>query len=293
MTPALRLRLDPTNPGHFFACCGLFELADRAWGGAEAWFEEGLFCAAPLTPTDGASAAELLRLLNAAPLTNEAMGPEPMARRAALEARKQKLSAEEKQEKERLDLLWAEAKHATLRLGDPFRLTLDWYSEERTSATIFKTWAGQQSVTDIAFGLKKAVLAATWKAPETTWLFEHHPCESLPFNFDGHLGALGSDLDVGFSFDPLKDIHVRIRPLVELLAFFGLQRFRCLRRDVTKGDTLFDYHLWSVPLPPEIAAAVGCGRVSLPGTTGFSFRLLYRTKYLKSFLPAIPAGEPR
>ena len=31
--------VDVTNPGQFFACCGLFELADRLWPGAEAWFE--------------------------------------------------------------------------------------------------------------------------------------------------------------------------------------------------------------------------------------------------------------
>jgi CRISPR-associated protein Csx14 len=36
--PNIHLRVDPTNPGQFFACCGLLELADRLWGGAEGWF---------------------------------------------------------------------------------------------------------------------------------------------------------------------------------------------------------------------------------------------------------------
>ena len=39
--PTIRVNVDPTNPGQFFACCGLLELADRLWPGAEGWFTEG------------------------------------------------------------------------------------------------------------------------------------------------------------------------------------------------------------------------------------------------------------
>src|SRR5256714_3057079 len=38
------ITVDPANPGQFFACCGLLELADRLWQGAEAWFEKREFC---------------------------------------------------------------------------------------------------------------------------------------------------------------------------------------------------------------------------------------------------------
>lgn len=44
--PSIRINVDPTNPGQFFACCGLLELADRLWPGAEGWFEKGEFCVA-------------------------------------------------------------------------------------------------------------------------------------------------------------------------------------------------------------------------------------------------------
>ena len=30
---SIRIAVDPTNPGQFFACCGLLELADRLWSG--------------------------------------------------------------------------------------------------------------------------------------------------------------------------------------------------------------------------------------------------------------------
>lgn len=35
----INVNVDVTNPGQFFACCGLLELADRLWPGAEGWFE--------------------------------------------------------------------------------------------------------------------------------------------------------------------------------------------------------------------------------------------------------------
>jgi CRISPR-associated protein Csb3 len=34
-TPSISIPVDLTNSGQFFACCGLFELADRLWRGAE------------------------------------------------------------------------------------------------------------------------------------------------------------------------------------------------------------------------------------------------------------------
>ena len=39
-SPSITVTVDPTNPGQFFACCGLLELADRLWPGAEGWFAE-------------------------------------------------------------------------------------------------------------------------------------------------------------------------------------------------------------------------------------------------------------
>jgi CRISPR-associated protein Csb3 len=36
--PNITVNVDVTNPGQFFACCGLLELADRLWPGAEGSF---------------------------------------------------------------------------------------------------------------------------------------------------------------------------------------------------------------------------------------------------------------
>ena len=36
--PSIRVKVDVTNPGQFFACCGLLELADRLWKINEKWW---------------------------------------------------------------------------------------------------------------------------------------------------------------------------------------------------------------------------------------------------------------
>ena len=41
--PNITVNVDVTNPGQFFACCGLLELADRLWPGAQGWFERATF----------------------------------------------------------------------------------------------------------------------------------------------------------------------------------------------------------------------------------------------------------
>ena len=40
---SLCIHTDLTNPGHFFACCGLLELANRLWPGSTGWFEASNF----------------------------------------------------------------------------------------------------------------------------------------------------------------------------------------------------------------------------------------------------------
>ena len=37
-TPDITLAVDLRNPGQFFACCGVLELASRLWPGSEGWF---------------------------------------------------------------------------------------------------------------------------------------------------------------------------------------------------------------------------------------------------------------
>ena len=112
----------------------------------------------------------------------------------------------------------------------------------------------------------------------------------LPFNFDSDLGDQGSALDVGFSFDPLPSSEAtRIRgsclPAIELLGFIGLQRFR--PKEIPE-ENRFRYRAWSMPAQPSVASACASQSIKETNDPLFEFRLLYRTDYLKSFLPANP-----
>jgi CRISPR-associated protein Csb3 len=289
---AIRVRIDPTNPGQFFACCGLLELAHRLWSGAEAWFEDDKhhFCLHPLDSqlTADQSPLAFYNAITFCLLANT-MTESQLHRRDHLSSMSKKQIGTDpllESEKKTLDALWREA---PILLGGLFNLRIDWFVDERAGGDTFKTWAGQQSVIDIAVGMQKSSNTENEGAkPPEDWLFQRSTNECLPFNFDSDLGSVGGDRDVGFSFDPLKSIRVQTRPLVELLAFIGLQRFRPIR---VKAENRYRFWLWFDPLVPEVAATAACGLLESPRSQAFEFRLLYRTKYLKSFLPATPISR--
>jgi CRISPR-associated endonuclease/helicase Cas3 len=289
---AIRVCIEPTNPGHFFACCGLLELAHRLWAGAEGWFDGPEFCLRP-ADTGGhaqATAKGLIDELARCRVTNM-MTEAEVVRLNELSHMKGKDRAKREEleaEKKRLDSLRRES---PIRLHAPFDLRIDWFLDERAGGSRFKTWAGQQSVIDIAQGMHEPLLRARWSdTPLTEWLSRSMPVDALPFYFDSGLSGQGSALDAGFSFDPLG-FKMPSRPLLELAAFIGLQRFRPLQ---VPGENLYRFDIWPTPLLPSTAAAAACGAAAVAGARRYEFRLLYRTKYLKSFLPAQPyRGDAR
>jgi CRISPR-associated protein Csb3 len=252
--PEIRIPVDLTNPGQFLACCGLLELAHRKSPGSDGWFASNSFCV-----TCAGSLADLLApIATAAPVqldhNNDMASP--------------------------------------LHLPSPFNLRLDWWNDEVTGSSAFKTWAGQQKVVRIVAAMH-AVLASETISPESLLnsaavLYDrdekNKPVE--PFYFDARRASQAHSLDVGFSPDA-HDMKVPVFTAVEFLCLIGLQRFRPIRRD----DGCFGYGAWSWPLTPACAAAVAAGAVSAPGVRAFAFPVLYRTKYLKGFLPATQIGE--
>ncbi len=277
----ISIPVDLTNPGQFFACCGLLELADRVWPGAEGWFRGDEFQLG-FDPLFGA----LLNSLRQATVKNTMTA----AQKARLEelsmmSKKVRDKAGLEDEKKALDALRREA---TIVFQSSFELRIDWFHDDDSGGSRFKTWAGQQSVLDIATAMHSG-LSHFDKADEST-LWNSARGVGLPFNFDSDLGGQGSALDIGFSFDPLAAskttrIEGTCKPALELLAFVGLQRFR--PRELP-GQNRFVYSTWKQPLPVAVAAAVACQAIQFDDASRYEFRLLYRTKYLKSFLPAIP-----
>jgi CRISPR-associated protein Csb3 len=280
----IQLPVEPTNPGQFFACCGLLELADRLWPGAEGWFAPEYFCIAG----DG-FLADLLNAFSTCELTNTMTGAQHARFKevTAMSVKQRKSTAGVEAEYKALDKLLREA---PIVLNAPFSLTLDWFADDSAGGSRFKTWAGRQSVLDISVSMKDALQSAAWRN-ETCLEYSVSGC-GLPFNFDSDLGGQGGAIDIGFSFDQLAGssltrIESIARPALELLAFVGLQRFR--PREIPRQNR-FIYTAWNQPLSVVVAAPAACGALPLLGVNQFEFRLLYRTKYLKSFLPAIPFG---
>lgn len=276
---SLVINVDPGNPGMFFACCGLLELADRISGGAEGWFRDdgSEFVLESVKPQ------QLLTAIVECPLKNT-MSDQDVATMESLRAMKKKdRDGDLEQKKKSLDKRWRES---PLVLPLKQQLRLDWFRDSRSGGSRFKTWAGQQSVIDIGRAMKQAVNDGHYADVDPCdWLRHAHGSE-LTFNFDSDASVQSSPLDVGFSLDPLG-MKSSSRPLLELLAFVGLQRFRP-KSDSSANE--YTYGLWTSRLPPLAASAVCNLKLQMPGMQRFVFPLLYRTKYLKSFLPAKPIG---
>jgi CRISPR-associated protein Csb3 len=279
----MTINVDVTNPGQFFACCGLLELADRLWQGAEGWYsgEARMFCLAPSNTATHADAEQFIHAIAACRLTNT-MSDKQIHRRTELGLKKKKeMSSQEEEEKKLLDKLWREE---PLLFHDPFHFRVDWFTDAYAGGDRYKTWAGQQSVIEIARAMKKPIEDGGWVGVSPCEWLSHTGGDGVPFNFDSNLGGQSSSLDVGFSLDPLG-MGIRTRPLLELAAFIGLQRFRPCSNP---GMNRHSYTAWLDPLPPEIAAVATTGRLGVAQWPAFQFQLLYRTKYLKSFLLAVP-----
>ena len=280
--PTISVNVEPTNPGQFFACCGLLELANCIWPGAEGWFADGEFKIAA-----SGTLTELFGKLVECHMNNS-MTEAQHARFQEITAMKVKERKSTPGVEDEETFLGALLREAPIVLKAPFDMTLDWFADNYAGGSRFKTWAGRQSVLDISTAMKDALKGTAWRN-ENCLTFSATKC-GLPFNFDSDLGAQGGAVDVGFSFDPLAGsaltrIESSARPALELLAFIGLQRFRPTE---IKGQNRFLYTAWNQPLPVQVAMPAACGALPIAGANRYEFRLLYRTKYLKSFLPAIP-----
>jgi CRISPR-associated protein Csb3 len=282
-TSSITIAVDPTNPGQFFACCGLLELADRLWPGAEGWFalngrEFHITC-------DG-TLRELLARLSSAKLDSSLTDEGMKKLGSLLSAAKTSLTEQDQQDKDRLRIIWQRER---IYLSAPFDLTLDWWWDETSGVKVMKTWAAKQFVLEIARPMLEAIGNAEWtdESPSRC-LNKIAKLSGLPFYFDGANNTQSTPRDYGVAPYAVKQSSTD-RPLIELLTFFALQRFRPYR---PAKSELIRYSLWHVPLSACAAGAAVSGALELPDEQHFEFRMLYRTEYMKAVLPAQPTqGE--
>lgn len=252
--PAIRVRFDPTNPGHFFACCGLLEIADRLGDeGAEGWFSGRSFFV-----TGSCSLRDVLDALVESP-------PEEIT---TLE-----------------NGLQVKPLIAPLRLslpGDRHFVLDAWMTLGREKGQIVTTanppwnfWAGQQTPMRLWKALRLALQAQMRnRGPviDENIFFVTIPLSGR-FGFDP--GAAWEALDVGFSPNE-QNINVSSSPVVEMLAAVGIQRFR---PRMFPDRNAFEYSTWGHPLPPSVASAAAACAVTIPPSTRFRAKMVKRGSY--------------
>ncbi len=295
--PSFSVHVDATNPGQFFACCGLLELAHRRWPGAEGWFDASNGHFAIIVADSEANLERLVETLKTCEVSG--LTTKERADREALETKKRNLSKGEfpKDEERRRKELGEKARKGALRIGDPFSVLLDWWQTADDDATP-KTWAGRQEIHKVA----RAAQGALPSIDGATALFDHGCVLRVPeeyrskardgeksvepFYFDARRFA--HSLDAGFSLKAETIAH----PAVELLSLIGLQRFRPGPAPAPIKWS-FDYWTWSRPLSAPVAAGVAGGAVPMPGRVGYRFPLRFRDdqKRYKAFGRAKTIGE--
>jgi CRISPR-associated protein Csx14 len=240
--PTIRVDVDVLNPGQFFACCGLLELADRLWPGAEGWFEEREF-----RIRAGGRLDDLVRAATRAELVQ--LDPD-------------------------------DDTGSPIDVRDPFHpLRLDWWGDGRAGGKELKVWAGTMESVKIARAMQYALRDDRFL---TNGLFDvgviaYDPANPEnkvePYYFDSRRGPNAHSRDVGFSPNDLQ-MTTTAFPAVELFCLVGLQRALPAKAGKPR---VFDYHDWSRPLPPELLGAAVSGACTQAGARAYRFENWYRT----------------
>ncbi len=253
--PSISINVDLTNPGQFFACCGLLELADRLWPGAEGWFGASEFFIETTGTLD-----ELVRGITQALLVQ--VDPE-------------------------------DDTSSPIAIGKPFRtLRLAWWQDGSAGGRDLKVWAGTMESVRIARAMQYAMRDSRCATSDlfdvgmVTFDPDNPAKKTEPFYFDARRGPNAHSRDVGFSPNDLQ-ITTTAYPAVELLCLVGLQRCLPLK---TRQPRVFDYHTWSTPLTTNLLPAAATGLMALPGAVGYRFENWYRTgqRKHKAFRSATP-----
>ncbi len=150
--PTATLAVNPANPGHYFACCGLFELVarPRLFPEAIAWFERTdtgfRFHLANTSPL-----REILEKITAAEINADRYSSSADAELDDPEDAQDSEESGSEKESEK------EASAPPLRIGEPFDLRLDWWTTASPETAALKVWAGSMKVLGIARAMSYTV----------------------------------------------------------------------------------------------------------------------------------------
>jgi hypothetical protein len=258
--PDITVNVDVTNPGQFFACCGLLELADRLWPGAEGWFALG-------DRSFMISAAGTLDTLIDSIATAELSCTRP-----------------------------TDPYSSPFTVGAPFRpLSIDWWETDTTGARDLKVWAGTMESFGIAQSMQHAMRDRCFRDADLfnagmVVMNSLDPAKKKePYYFDARRAPNAHSRDVGFSPNDLGLTSIA-HPAVELLCLIGLQVARPKPTDTSR---VYDYFTWHIPLMSSLLLPASTGSMKVPDATAYRFENWFRTgqKKHKAFRPAIAITE--
>ena len=260
--PTIRIKVDVTNPGQFFACCGLLELADRLWPGSEGWFEgnpmNGKFCI--WAPNGNGS---LKALLETAHKCEFDVGDSSDEETDGDEERAGPVDP--------------------IIITSPVQMILDWWSEKS-----IKPWAGSMKERMIframlraisidapdPFNVEQAVSDPSTDGTATDRRSrKKKPKKREPFYFDSRRGSKSHPRDSGWSPNTHNMEH-KCAPAVEALCFIGLQRCRPMP---TERPNTSRYTVWKEHLPVNVIAPIVSGIVPVPRSVTYEFTNFFRT----------------
>jgi hypothetical protein len=255
-----KMRVDVANIGHYLACCGIFDLADRWWpGGAEGWFEGQNFHVRCADTRNEITCEHPLATLLTSNVT--AVADLPGINQGAIEKAIAPLCIRPF----RGDL-------QSVQLDAWFGCEIDGTTPQ-WSNTPWKFWVGHQTSLSTWSNISSALRTqcSQISASKLENIFWENCYISGRFGYDP--GPAWKPLDVGFSPNDQSTMEVCSSPAVELLAAVGLQRFR--PHYSRKGII---YATWPEPLPVTAAMLAMANRYSRVGVNVFRCQIIDRGK---------------
>jgi hypothetical protein len=289
VNPGIQIPVDLTNPGQFFACCGLLELVSRLDDNAHGCFINSQF-------TIETSATDVLdQFFNCSVEVDT-------SRRSTGEDGYGDDDRDDSEDAHR-------GRVFPMRLAAPFNLLLNWWTDDEAQGQKLKLWTAGQRVTDLLLPHHKKKTKRKKGYPDETERqytpsTREHFAESVrKYPEDWLRQPVAIDAPAAFSFDSrlsrnnaLDLGHVThgtmaFSPAVDVLCLVAFQRFRPRMVEVWNRNL---YCTWSKPLPIVVAPVAALGMLPSIIDQCFEFPIIARDSQgrFKLFGHAQPARRP-
>jgi hypothetical protein len=286
--PNIKIPVDLTNPGQFFACCGLLELAGRVDNNSEGCFRDSHFLlrTAAIDVLDKFFCCDVDVDTSYKPTDPEEKDDEDDPHDAK------------------------RGRTFPMRLLEPFDLLLNWWTEREAQRQKLKLWTAGQRVTDLLNGhYKKKRQRGRKGAPDkfiklyTPSTREHFAKVVRDYPTDWLRKAVAIDAPAAFSFDSRLSRNnaldlghfsggtLAFSPAVDVLSLIGLQRFRPEMLETWNRNL---YFTWSEFLPVIVAPLAVIGGIAPLRDLCFEFPIKARDSQgrYKLFGHAQPVRSP-